>query len=212
MTRKNPIGRGLNCIQTLHRRRLPRRKQGPGYCVAGLQPGVGKLRLQFAVKARPRYRSLVPAIILKSFPSLEVRGPCRCSTKLKQELLSSDGAQVHPGCWWGRMAGHPRRFEPNAGLILVLRHRMNECEERTNKGATLRQCAEFVELGSKDQSRVSAFVASALSMARRSSAYFCAPFPPSCRMARESRLGKFSRIIKAASPLRTVKAYIAKLA
>jgi hypothetical protein len=64
----------------------------------------------------------------------------------------------------------------------------------------------------KDQSRVSAFVASALSMARISSPYCCAPFPPSCRMARESRLGKFSRIIKAASPLRTVNAYVAKLA
>jgi hypothetical protein len=43
---------------------------GSSYCAENaMQPSAGKLKLQFAVKARPRYRSLVPAAILKNLSS-----------------------------------------------------------------------------------------------------------------------------------------------
>jgi hypothetical protein len=73
--RKNPSDRGLSCITDSPQKKTHARRQGPGYFVENaLQRGADKLKLLFGVKARPRYRSLVPAIILKSFPSPEVRG------------------------------------------------------------------------------------------------------------------------------------------
>src|ERR1700722_20429127 len=76
-----------------------------------------KLKLQFAVKSRPRYRSLVPASILKNFPAPGDSRSVAASSNSKRNLLL-DGVADPPLNTLARTARHPMSNPPGtkAGL------------------------------------------------------------------------------------------------
>ena len=77
-----------------------------------------KLKLQFAVKSRPRYRSLVPATILNNFPAPGDSRSVAASSNTKRNLLLDGVANPPLINTLARTARHPMSNPPGtkAGL------------------------------------------------------------------------------------------------
>ncbi len=88
---------------------------GSSYCVENaMQPSAGELKLQFAVKARPRYRSLVPAAILKKFPSTRDSRSVAASSNSRGTSIETF---LSPAFVQGGIIGEVRSCPPENSLM-----------------------------------------------------------------------------------------------